>query len=73
MTLIRGTTGNDRLTGSDGKARIIGDLGDDWIAGGDGNDRLTGDTGDPNDLSVCSQTGRAESVLTGCYFEVNEG
>jgi hypothetical protein len=24
-------------------------------------------------LSVCSQTGRAESVLTGCYFEVNEG
>ena len=52
MTLIRGTTGNDRLTGSDGKDRIIGDLGDDWIAGGDRNDRLTGDTGDPNDLNV---------------------
>ena len=27
----------------------------------------------PEKLSVCSQTGRAESVLTGCYFEVNEG
>jgi trimeric autotransporter adhesin len=52
MTLIRGTIGDDRLTGCAGKDRIIGDLGDDWIAGGDGNDRLTGDTGDPNDLNV---------------------
>jgi Ca2+-binding RTX toxin-like protein len=52
MTIIRGTIGNDRLTGSAGKDWISGDLGDDWIAGGDGNDRLTGDTGGPNDLNV---------------------
>jgi hypothetical protein len=32
MTLIRGTTGKDQLTGSAGKDWIIGDLGNDRMA-----------------------------------------
>jgi Ca2+-binding RTX toxin-like protein len=55
MARIRGTNGNDRLKGTDGNDvitglggsdRLEGDKGNDRLFGGGGDDRLKGDNGD---------------------------
>jgi cysteine-rich repeat protein len=42
---LRGTSGNDVMSGTNGNDRIRGDNGDDVICGLNGNDRITGDNG----------------------------
>jgi Ca2+-binding RTX toxin-like protein len=45
MAIIKGTTGNDTLFGTDLFDTINGSAGDDIIDGGAGNDKMAGDTG----------------------------
>ena len=45
MSVITGTTGNDRLFGGAGNDTLYGLAGDDWLQGGAGNDWLDGGEG----------------------------
>ncbi|MBO0881657.1 MAG: hypothetical protein J2P17_15205, partial [Mycobacterium sp.] len=45
-TWIRGTTGNDTITGFNSNDNIFGDAGNDTLNGGNGNDVLSGWSGD---------------------------
>lgn len=44
--IVRGGTGSDTISGSDGNETLSGGVGDDRIAGHDGNDSLDGGDGD---------------------------